>query len=96
MSRNKQGTKAGRRERHIAAAGAQKERKRQRKARAARYAHLPGQQPRPVAPVAPAVNVGELRSMTVAVLRDMALARGLACTTKTRKADLIAMIEAAS
>jgi hypothetical protein len=45
MSRNKQGSKTGRRERHIARATALKERKRLTKQRAERYAHLPGQQP---------------------------------------------------
>lgn len=59
-----------------------------------RERHLPGQPPMHGADrVRVAVNVGELREMTVSVLHDKAKSLGLPCTTKTRKADLIAMIQ---
>ncbi len=109
MSVKAEGSKAGRRGRHLARQAALKERKRIRKARAARFAHLPGQQPQRHVP--PALDA-ELRSiaadtlavhrqiadlaldnMPVARLRELATAAGCEVRSRHRKADLIAMIQ---
>jgi hypothetical protein len=78
MSREKQGSKAGRREKHLARVAALKARKRLRKARAARFAHLPGQQPthgsdRVGRPVPRAVDI-ELRAIAMDTLAVLAAA----------------------
>lgn len=97
MSRNKQGSKAGRRERHLAREAQMRERKHLRKARAARFAHLPGQQashgPDHV-PLKPGrTSLPALDKMDMARLRDLAKDAGCEVRSRHRKADLIAMIQ---
>jgi hypothetical protein len=100
MSRNKQGSKAGRRERHLAHQAAMKDRKRVRKARAARFAHLPGQRPDHGSDRV-SLNLGRplprpaLATMSVGYLRELAKVKGCKVRSRHRKAELIAMIEAA-
>lgn len=89
MSRDKQGSKTGRRERHLAREQKMRERKKLRKARAARFAHLPGQQ------LTPRVKTEMLEMLTVPKLRELATERGVAFLSKDRKPDLIAKIIAA-
>lgn len=98
MPRSKQGAKATRRERHVAYTAELKARKRLRKQRAALFAHLPGQQPSIASQpaVAVAVNVGQLREMSVPALRELAVGRGCDVRSRHRKAELVAMIEAAA
>lgn len=103
-----QGAKAGRRERHLAREAKNRERKMLRKARAARFAHLPGQQAqRDVPPALDAelrsiaadtlalMRAADLATTPVARLREMAADAGCEVRSRHRKADLIAMIEAA-
>jgi hypothetical protein len=99
MSRNKQGSKTGRRERHLARQAELKARKKVAKARAARFAHLPGQRAthgiERVAPAKlPPLSAPALDNMSVGRLREIAKAKGCEVRSRHRKAELIAMIEA--
>lgn len=99
MSANNAGFKAGRRERHLAREAKNRERKMLRKARAARFAHLPGQRPDHgsdrVAPKPGKYPLPALAKMDMPRLRGLATDAGCEVRSRHRKADLIAMIEAA-
>lgn len=93
MSRNKQGSKTGRRE-HLARQAALREAKKRRKARAARFAHLPGQQAENLPAFRSARQTRPLHGLTVTTLRKLAREAGCEVRDRHRKAELIAMIEA--
>lgn len=97
MSRNKQGTKVGRAERHKARERAMRERKRLRKQRAEQYAHLSGQQgregTREPTPLKAPLRM-DLESMTVGRLREVCEGHGIPTRSRDKKADLILKIDA--
>lgn len=97
MSAKAAGSKAGRRERHLARQAVLKERKAIRKARAARYAHLPGQQPTHgsdrIQPKPGRYPLPALDNMSMDRLRGMAREAGCEVRSRHRKAELIAMIQ---
>lgn len=100
MSRASKPAKSGRRERHLARQSALKAAKRLRRERAAKFAHLPGQQPTHGADrVRPRGRVGYpikmLPDLSMPELRIVAANAGCKVLSRNRKAELIAIIEAA-
>lgn len=92
MSRASKPAKTGRCERHLARQSALKAAKRLRRERAARFAHLPGQQP---THGSRRFAARSLNHRSVPELRDLAKDAGCEPRSRHRKAELIAMIEAA-